>query len=117
MNKEIKIRWIEALRSGKYKQHTQQLRYKDNYCCLGVLLDVTKNETNGFWSANGLFNYKNNNYAACISYPLITDIELDDKLQCKLIEMNDSEGKTFNQIADFLEKTIGETGETDETVS
>jgi hypothetical protein len=38
---DLKARWIEALRSGRYKQGTGRLRsFYDEYCCLGVLLDI-----------------------------------------------------------------------------
>ena len=45
MNKEIKKKWLAALRSGKYKQTRNQLREvvadgEDGFCCLGVLCDV-----------------------------------------------------------------------------
>lgn len=48
MNKRIKKSWIEALRSGKYKQGRGLLRAEssvlneadDTYCCLGVLFDL-----------------------------------------------------------------------------
>lgn len=31
------LQWIEALKSGSYKQGFNNLRFKDSYCCLGVL--------------------------------------------------------------------------------
>jgi hypothetical protein len=40
MNPEIKKKWIEALRSGEYKQGKGYLNQGDNYCCLGVLCDI-----------------------------------------------------------------------------
>jgi hypothetical protein len=41
MDQEIKKRWVEALRSGKYRQGRERLRSTDNdFCCLGVLCDV-----------------------------------------------------------------------------
>lgn len=45
MNPEIKERWLEALRSGKYKQGQKLLRARDvdgneYHCCLGVLCDL-----------------------------------------------------------------------------
>ena len=45
MNKDIRDRWIAALRSGKYKRGAGMLRRKsqdgrDGFCCLGVLCDV-----------------------------------------------------------------------------
>ncbi len=51
MTKETLKKWLDALRSGKYKQFHQQLSNEDNtqFCCLGVLCDVTKEETDGYW--------------------------------------------------------------------
>ena len=45
MNKEIKQKWIDALKSGKYKKGKNFLRLSnengDNqYCCLGVLCEL-----------------------------------------------------------------------------
>ncbi|MCA2570674.1 hypothetical protein [Microcystis sp. M42BS1] len=45
MNKEIKKRWVEALRSGEYKQGAGKLRDADNtFCCLGVLCNLHAQE-------------------------------------------------------------------------
>ena len=55
MPKAIKTRWVKALRSGKYKQTTGQLRECDDdgkpvgYCCLGVLCDITQKESGLRW--------------------------------------------------------------------
>jgi len=41
MKKRIKKLWIEALRSGQYKQGDGQLRDDDDkFCCLGVLCNL-----------------------------------------------------------------------------
>lgn len=40
MNKEIKKRWLKALRSGEYKQGKKALKTKKGFCCLGVLCDI-----------------------------------------------------------------------------
>lgn len=41
MNSEIKQLWIDALRSGEYKQGVGVLHGRSNsFCCLGVLCDV-----------------------------------------------------------------------------
>jgi hypothetical protein len=39
MNDNAK-KWVAALRSGKYKQGRKFLRYKDEYCCLGVACEL-----------------------------------------------------------------------------
>ena len=41
MNKEVKKIWLDALKSGKYKQSKGRLRRGDGYCCLGVLCDLS----------------------------------------------------------------------------
>lgn len=43
MNKEVKAKWLSALRSGEYKQATHFLydNQKDGYCCIGVLCDLS----------------------------------------------------------------------------
>ena len=41
MNPELKAKWVEALRSGKYTQARGALHRKDgSYCCLGVLCSL-----------------------------------------------------------------------------
>ncbi len=57
MDKIIKAKWVEALRSGEYKQGKGVLRGSDmtkpTYCCLGVLCDVYKRHTGrGKWKTD-----------------------------------------------------------------
>lgn len=42
MKKDIAMKWVNALRSGKYKQGAGQLFNSKNktHCCLGVLCDI-----------------------------------------------------------------------------
>lgn len=41
MDQELKQNWVDALRSGKYKQARSVLRTKNNeFCCIGVLCDL-----------------------------------------------------------------------------
>lgn len=54
MDKQIKQRWIDALRSGNYKQGKFWLRRGDkcesSFCCLGVLCDIYNQDTGNNWS-------------------------------------------------------------------
>lgn len=52
MVKEIKEKWLAALRSGEYKKGTSALQGHPGYfCCLGVLCDLYAKETGvGKWS-------------------------------------------------------------------
>lgn len=49
MNPEIKALWLEALRSGEYKQTTGVLNDGCRYCCLGVLTDIAVQQGLGKW--------------------------------------------------------------------
>ena len=40
MDKTLKKKWLEALRSGEYKKGRRFLRKDGAYCCLGVLSDL-----------------------------------------------------------------------------
>lgn len=54
MDPEIKAKWVEALRSGEYEQTTEILHSKKGFCCLGVLLDISKK---GRWNPNDSGEY------------------------------------------------------------
>lgn len=43
MNDNAK-KWVEALRSGKYKQTTEALHDENGYCCLGVACELYQQE-------------------------------------------------------------------------
>lgn len=49
MKKEVKKKWVAALRSGKYKQAKGALRSRNGYCCLGVLCDLYLKEKKEKW--------------------------------------------------------------------
>lgn len=56
MKPDIKSRWVSALRSGEYAQGRNYLRQIDHqdvpqFCCLGVLCDLAKQDGIATWSA------------------------------------------------------------------
>ena len=53
MNTEIKQKWVNALRSGKYEQGEGKLYSGQGYCCLGVLCDLYSKENNLKWEFRG----------------------------------------------------------------
>jgi hypothetical protein len=118
--------WIEALRSGNYKQTTDLLtRSYQSFCCLGVLCDVT-NAPKGtsptglegyvLEYANGQTEFSSstlpNNMATYYGLEdgagFLTLAHLTDNLgrewnfQVELADLND-QGFTFDQIADVIE--------------
>lgn len=40
MREDIKVRWVEALRSGQYEQTEGLLANDNGFCCLGVLCEI-----------------------------------------------------------------------------
>jgi hypothetical protein len=50
MKTEVKKKWVNALINGGYVQGKGQLRQQNQYCCLGVLCDIYKeNAGKGEW--------------------------------------------------------------------
>lgn len=101
---ENRKKWVEALRSGKYKQGKYGLRSKDDcWCCLGVGADVmgcTWRQVNPMWQTASVGGFYDVNV---LPVPLVAEFGLDYVAQVVLVKMNDSEGKDFNQIADYIE--------------
>lgn len=102
MNETVKVNWLEALRSGKYKQGQCRLRQKDgSLCCLGVLCDVL--DPNG-WDDDDQYGYRWGwDVKSAAEVPSAVQKEIGLPGQSTLMEMNDTEGKTFEQIADWIE--------------
>ena len=98
MKKSYAMKWIKALRSGKYKQARGYLKTDVGHCCLGVLCTLTP--------------YKNN-------YTKMNDNETLPRAVMKetgiynpagtlpdgacLSKLND-DGRSFEEIADIIEK-------------
>jgi len=106
MDATIKRKWVEALRSGEYKQGQGALRdARDNtWCCLGVLCEVSGL---GEWGArvNDFVEFR---YGGMASALLPTDgfteaIKASSELHV-YAHMNDHEGMTFAEIADEVER-------------
>lgn len=102
MNPQVKTRWVEALRSGEYKQGRWQLRQptagETEYCCLGVLAVVTP-------ELHGLVDLD-----LCITPFEKPEVEaivgFDFEVARDLVSMNDVGGKTFPEIADWVEEHL-----------
>lgn len=102
---QIKRVWVEALRSGKYEQTTKSLFYQGRFCGLGVLcaeLDIPFVESED----DNKFDTDDMQYVNTKAYLALPGL-IGGKLCCDIIEMNDA-GKTFEEIADYIESTITE---------
>ena len=114
-NKARINKWVNALRSGKYKQGRNALRPKENgFCCLGVACDLYEKESGkSFWVRNKDFFGKPDEE---VKYAFVTQgstsnlpkqvarwLGISTK-QNTLIRMNDDQRKSFKEIANELEK-------------
>ena len=107
-------RWVEALRSGKYKQGRERLNKNGKFCCLGVLCEILKKELkievvmqDGQVRYDGYQSYlpsRVGEYAGMIDYNCCGDIV---SLGVSLANLNDGVGgkkHNFKQIADIIEE-------------
>lgn len=115
MPKELKSKWTEALRSGKYEQGEGVLYDKesDSYCCLGVLCSIVGLSSYDIVRAavpDGDF-YKDNNIELGGRWSLMAEERnYQDSAEYELTMMNDGEEgfdkKTFPEIAEWIEENI-----------
>ena len=91
LDPEFKKKWVNALRSGEYKQGDCSLFRNGKYCCLGVASVILG------WDKKG-DGYK--------FLPDLIQYGGASGFGSRLVQMNDSHEKTFNQIADFIDKNL-----------
>lgn len=117
MKPEVKRKWIEALRSGDYKQGINSLRIdRDNkvtYCCLGVLCDLYAQENRKRWKSGADIFYptlmkeasvlptKVMEWAGIVGHT--GEFTYKNGHHEDLASLNDR-GKSFKQIARVIEK-------------
>jgi hypothetical protein len=98
--------WIEALKSGNYKQGRYQLKsfnFKSSefrYCCLGVLADI--NDIEIFHEGAALLSqYTTENNENCV-IKHFTNTNNDEFNQMMFAQLNDIQNKSFEEIADYI---------------
>lgn len=104
--RETIINWIAELRSGRRKQGEGALKSTNNtYCCLGVLACVVRDE----WKTPKFSMYEwigDTKATAGFSDQVLKTMGLTREQQTKLWLMNDTEKKSFKEIADYIEQEI-----------
>lgn len=107
MNKEIKAMWVNALRSGLYKQGTGALCKNGKHCCLGVLCQISNLKSkpvSQLETCTSLsFQYDYSESAWRLPHLFREKIGLSEKIHDKLMGMND-DGKSFKQIAAYIQR-------------
>lgn len=122
MNPDIKVRWVEALRSNNYKQAKGYLKSEDGFCCLGVLCDIAVKDgviaapikLEGGYGDPDHYGYGSGeetgelpgevaDWAGLDSYnPLVRE----DESLASLADWNDDYGYDFKQIAQLIEENL-----------
>jgi|SRR6516162_4963994 hypothetical protein len=109
MNSEIKNKWIKALRSGEYKQGEGVLhnQISNTYCCLGVLCQITNVPRYEDNVENvEVFGIPEHYSKSYVPSNYANDFGLSFKSQEELAKYNDELGWDFNEIADWIEKSL-----------
>lgn len=103
LDPEFKAKWIAALRSGEYSQGRFRLFKGDDYCCLGVGCVVAGIYPKTLDENNDEYIKTRHADAFPVLSPLIHIEGNRERPSAVLAKMNDSQNKTFLQIADFIE--------------
>jgi|SRR5690348_17869072 len=120
MNADIKKLWLEALRSGEYKQGKsalhQKYRGEDRYCCLGLLCEIAAQKgivTKVIDVDDGRASYDGEalflpqrvvEWAELLTSSGDPTVEYKDHFE-HLSTLND-DGKRFTTIASLIEKSL-----------
>lgn len=91
MNPELKAKWVAALRSGEFEQEREYAGKGKKLCCIGV-----------------------GGYVAGVrpiptvvgTHECAAALGLSQDAQVHLVRMNDLDGQSFFEIADWIEKNL-----------
>jgi hypothetical protein len=106
MNAELKAKWVEALRSGKFHQGKGFLKFDEEqgprHCCLGVLCEII--DPSKFALREYSYYYQCDGMESDITLPLSLQFQTDLSGEtCTLLAEKNDHGKSFNNIADYIE--------------
>lgn len=119
MDPEDKARWIDALRSGMFHQGEGILRRKQNndavrHCCLGVYAEVCGMPFTPLTSPIDIggvgyffrFPDSQGQYTTTLPDYWSEQRGISAENQNKLIRMNDQDGYSFAEIADWIDEHL-----------
>ncbi len=102
MDKLYKEKWIDALRSGKYKQTRFELKTFDNhFCAVGVLCDI-------YYKDKWIINLIDQSSYAILEEDydtMMNNLNFNINELITIIEMND-QYLSFDKIANYIEENL-----------
>lgn len=117
VNKEVIRKWVQALRSGEYKQGKDMLKGSDGcFCCLGVLCDLAVKEdviASRETDKDGYTFFGRENEEYVLPSDVVDWVGLDSDnpdisdtngKRDAITFWNDTVGKSFIELADMIEK-------------
>lgn len=111
MNKEVKEKWLTALRSGKYKQTADYLEFDGEFCVMGVLCDLYNKEQLNPLPAEKL---RQKDGSALPSRRVLRwagltspnpDVKDEFGIKDGLVDLNDS-GMSFDELSVLIEEQL-----------
>lgn len=116
MDKNVKLKWLEALKSGEYQKGTGYLRDKeDKFCCLGVLCNLLKDESDYDWNtadvADKVYCFTPNNGMADsfnwwgVPLQIRQKIYFTKEHETELVSLNDNH-PTWDEVIEYIEKEL-----------
>ena len=124
MDRKLKQRWLDALRSGRYRQTDSSLKTQfgriaePHYCCLGVLIEIEAPEEfvrDGSGLATLRWELPANaddpnvdddlRSTSYLNRKLMERFDISEADMLAAAEMNDN-GESFEQIADWIEENV-----------
>ena len=106
MKKHVMKKWVEALRSGEYKQGIGWLvDNDDNFCCLGVLCNIAPASIRDEWVfTDGDWRMDGEGSGLSPKFRKWSGVTCDE--EDRLVILNDRERESFETIADYIEEHL-----------
>lgn len=106
MDAKLKADWVNALRSGEYKQTRETLYDGAGYCCLGVLCKVAGLEIRKDGGGVGNESYANSFASYRPIFDLVGGYEASHQLSMRNDGYENFHKHDFSEIADYIEANI-----------
>lgn len=99
MDQELKAKWLEALRSGRYQQAKGALRHDGGHCCIGVLCDVV--DSTAWLTDNDVSCWRTEDIYGNLPFDVAKELGVAE--HCEYLPHLNDKGVPFAALADIIE--------------